>query len=454
MVFTLISLSILNIIGSGMLLRRRDHRIVVNLDNIIIFAFIFIFSFLLPFDYFYACTHNATGRYLIVLSDFQENEFLVYYILEYLFLFVLVNFFRKIYREHGENCCMTRNCSLPCYFIFTVYMLMIIGIISDFLYLKAYGGYFNYLKYAGLIRSGVFVVDNPYSFLIAFRGFVVLSSILFLVLVDKRNVFHKIFFLFSILYSLFILYSNKGRLSLILYVLVFPIYFIFKRKQWQTLNISTIIWSVVGLLVFLGFIQLCGQLLDRSTSANIFETIASESAFPFVNFKLLINNDIEYRFFSDIISYPIFILPSSIWSKIYPTVASDILTIYLNGSKKGSGGVFGEAPADILSLSYMQLNVLGVIVVAALSAIVIALVFKQLKKIKNDNLRIILKIYLIMYLVLQSIFYGDSYNIVQRMFPLFSFLLLYVFNRFIYCSLHRRKSVQFTKKGSYGFRDS
>jgi hypothetical protein len=231
----------------------------------------------------------------------------------------------------------------------------------------------------------------------------------------------------SFVYSLMILYANKGRLSLVVYILIIFSTHLIRKHNIEFLRIKhmfSILFLFVAGVVGIGWISI---ILNRSNDLAIDSLFVNEIAFVFANFKVLIDQIefVDMRFFIDIISYPLFLLPSSLWTKIIPNTASDIMTIIIFGNKKGHGEVYGEAPIDAISIGYLQCGIIGVCVFAIFFGIVSAKVYNRICNFQNLDVRRTLCVYIIIDIFVRSLFYADSYNIVQRSFSLVVFLLIY-----------------------------
>lgn len=416
--------ALLFFIISLLLLKRENHRICLCVDNVVIIAFVVIFSFLFPFDYLYSVNNDVSNNStLLVISSFIAEEIIGYYVVVLIFLIPFLIVFRLVLRNNDKKIPVFLHKSTSSNAILLVAIIMLlIGFITDRLYIKAYGSYSNYLLESNFIRSGASTFDNKWSFLIPFRGCVYLSCILlFSTLFSKgKYCFIKILlFLFSFVYSFLILYSNKGRLSIILFLFIFPTLFVILKFKPKHINIKIFILAPFVFIVFGFLVVLVGDLVSRSSNQNIFYTIAGESSFLFKNFKLLITktDSYEYRFFSDIVAFPLFLLPSSVWGKYYTYTASDICTILFSGSVKGTNGVYGESPCDLISLGFLQLNVIGVFGLGIVFGFLSGIIFSRVRRIEDNNFRNTILVYLTIYLMVHSIFYCDPYLIVKKMIP-------------------------------------
>lgn len=419
-----------------LLLRRTSRGVILSIDNIVILGISFLWGIIFPSVYFYSIS-NPNNEYLIIISTYDEFDLVIYYFCILIFLFTFIKTFRLLVNRHFRNFLFGEEkiSEVVNYKVDRIYvtsiLLLVVGIVSDFLYCRAYGGYLAYLEYSALIRSGITnIVNNRWSFLIVFRNCVKIASYLFFSQIKKNGKFQYKqfgFFLISFVYSLLILYSNKGRISFLIYITVFVITYLLNRKRIKFINIKMIFFVICIFLLFCMGIGKISDVVGRSSRFDGFELLYNEVAFVFSNFKLLLNElDISnIRLFADIIFYPLYLLPSSLWRKIMPNTASDVMTILALGNKKGQGGVFGEVPIDAISIGYLQFGIIGVFIFAIFFGIISAQMYILISKKLDNKSREILQVYVIIDLFLRSLIYADSYNIVQRSFPLIIFALLY-----------------------------
>lgn len=419
-----------------LLFERTEAGILLSVNNIIICGAALLWSVIFPIIYFYSLT-NKNNEYLAIISEYDAFDMFRYYICVVVFLFFFVKTFRLVSNkqhlytffmiEDGTKITDRKKDQL---FIATV-LLFAIGILSDFLYCRAYGGYFGYLEYSSYIRSGITnIINNRWSFLIVFRDCVIISSYLFYSQLRKKNSINRgrvILFVISFIYSLAILYANRGRLSFFIYIAVYGVTFLLEKKEIKFIKANSLLFMMMVFLIFIeGFSWISG-LVGRTSDFKPIDMLCNEIAFCFANFKLLLDemNIDDVRMFIDIVSYPLFLLPSSLWRKILPDTPSDFMTILVSGNKKGQGGVYGETPIDAISIGYLQFGVIGVCVFAIFFGIIAAKLYNQISKISITKTRKVLLVNVMIDIFLRSLFYADSYNIVQRCFSLVVFALLY-----------------------------
>ncbi len=435
-VFILLAFSLLLI--AFLLLERTTKGVLLSVDNVIIFGVALLWGVIFPIIYFYSLT-NQNNVYLIIISNYDAMDLFLYYICIDVFLFFFVKIFRLVSnKQHiyiyslfiADDSTKLVNKKSNQLYIATC-LLFLVGVISDFLYCRAYGGYFGYLEYSAFIRSGVTnLVNNQWSFLIVFRDCVLISSYLYFSQLKKNSrvqIGRVVLFVISFVHSLLILYANRGRLSFLIYISVFVVTFWLDKNKIKYIKLKSVLWVMIAFLIFVVGLSWISDFVSRTSDFNAWDTFCNEVSFCFANFKLLLSEmDIDdARMFLDIVSYPLFLLPSSLWRKIMPDTASDFMTILVSGNKKGQGGVFGETPIDAISIGYLQFGVIGVCIFAVFFGIVSAKLYNRISKIPGAKARGTLTVYVIIDIFLRSLYYSDSYNIVQRCFSLIVFALIY-----------------------------
>ena len=171
---------------SYLLLERTREGLLFSTSNIIIFSVDFLWGILFPIIYFYSLS-KPNNIYLKIISEYTALDIIIYYFCINLFLWLFIKVFRLISDKKyinissifmsEENSKFGDKKSDQLY-IATI-LLFVVGICSDFLYCRAYGGYLGYLEYSSFIRSGITdLVKNRWSFLIVFRDCVIISSYL------------------------------------------------------------------------------------------------------------------------------------------------------------------------------------------------------------------------------------------------------------------------------------
>lgn len=434
-------MSILSIIVFGgfymlsivVILQKREAKVYFNTHNIIALTFVAVYYFLFFLCYILTLYGYNSEKFTKFMQQYESFEIMLYFgavfLVTHVFLFILRKK-RRIVASDYELGRQIRNYSDD-KIVYIGICLFFVGLVSDFLYLRAYGGYANYLRYSSALRAGVSIVSNKFSFLIVFRECVNFSSYIFFSKIkenNKINIYTLFLFIISAFFSMRILFSNGGRLSFLLYFLVMIAYFLCGKKNIKFINLKTIFKGAIGSIVALFALMQIGNLLSRNISNNIVVQMTKELSFIFVNFiSLLKNLTIEnWRWFIDAVIFPIYLLPSSIWSSKWGIkTASTINTILISGAAKGTGQIYGEMPVDFISLSYMQLGFIGLIVFPIAFAFLFCKVLKYSQKIVDTNVRKIVKYYIVIIMGIETIFYADPQHIVNSIFALIVFFIMY-----------------------------
>ncbi len=415
------------------LARDRDG-ILMNVYNVILLAFVVIFCILFPIAYLFASFGYVGQVYAEAITSMDALKIAYYYLIaavvSHSFLVVLRNNKSMISNE-GICDIETENEYKEQHYFHLAILLFVIGLVCDVLYLRAYGSYANYLLYSGALRSGVITVNNPFSFLVTFRKCINISSYVFFSQLFNRSLNIKITFVLfcvSFFFAFRVMYADKGRLSMIIYVLVLLIFAVSHRTQKLThINGKIIRIGSIILIIFLVSCFVIGNLLNRNSSDNIILEIVEEFSFPFVNFAKVIESFSfdNARFFIDTLLFPVFLLPSRLWQVQWNIhTASEYTTVLLVGSAKGDNGIMGEMPIDLVSLSYIQFGILGIVIIPILFALLFCKAYEFIKKIKEPRCSDILSIYVVISFGIETIFYADPQHIIRRLFGLIVFVLL------------------------------
>lgn len=403
------------------------------IDRIVVLAFTMFFGMVFPLIYYaYACGY-VQGTYAETIANISGTTILEYYACATMALIGIVITFGAHHKSilHMWNSKKHSSYINENHVEWANWLFLFLGIGCSYLYYKAYGGYTGYLQYSGKIRSGVFLVHNPYSFLIVFRNFSVLSAFLSFARVFSGRpikIRDVVLLSVSLVYSIMTLYSNQGRVAFAFFFLVLMLYLMFRRQN-KYRNKGFLFPLMCISVIALGGIYVAGAIFGRNDAGSILEEIIGEVSFPFHNFSnaaLCVENG-NYRFFKDLIIWPVFVLPTSIWSsRLGIQTSSTLMTIMTFGASKGEKGVYGELPVDFLSQVYMQLGMLGVLVSAAGWCFWGCRMLGWIdKNIENEDTKIMLKCYVLVEYFLRSILYCDPYHIVQRMFPFIAFMLFF-----------------------------
>lgn len=308
------------------------------------------------------------------------------------------------------------------------WLLLFVAFASYVLYAKAYGGFGGLLTYSRVIRSSLVMVDNPFSFLQRFGGFAFFASyIFFALLIDKNLKGTKrkdctAGFLMSFCFSVFVLYSWDGRVAFMVYLLVFLLSLIlYRNKSVIRLVRKLALVLVFGLLLIVAFDRLLGRSPAGLSVTSLF---VRELSFPSAAFITWLGRD-SFRWFKDILIAPVYLLPSRIWRYMLGLdTASMLLTYDFWGANKGEAGVTGSVPVDLLTFSYMQAHIAGVIIIGMLAGAALYGLQQLQRRIPLESVKSVVGSDIILNLVILTVPYGEPYHILTRSFYLIVGMIL------------------------------
>lgn len=249
------------------------------------------------------------------------------------------------------------------------------------IYIVAFGGIGNLLKNAEYLRSfatsGTSLVSYYASIMVVPARLITVTPILSLTLCSKKEknwLVYRIMFVTSlIMMGLFVL-SNAGRTSIILMILMFLIPFMgkFVKHPWR---IAIILGSFA--LPFLGildalFLFFAGKGWNYNTVNAI--SYISQFSHPFSN--VLNAGEIVkisgLRWGQDFVTGFLNLVPGVNFSVSYePT------SFFYGGA---NWNITGGTPNDILTFSYLEFGIVGIILVAILTGIIVGKMDRLLKQ--------------------------------------------------------------------------
>lgn len=308
------------------------------------------------------------------------------------------------------------------------WFLLFTAVAAYILYSKAYGGFGGLLKYSKLIRSGILTVYNPFSFLQRFGAFSFFSSFLFFSMIMDKNSYRDkgkvgiTGFTLSFLFSLFVLYSWEGRIAFIVFLLSFVLAVVLYRYASiiRLMRIFLIIF-ILGLLLIIAV----DRLLKRSPGdLSVTSLFVKELSFPSAAFISQFKSN-SYRWFKDILIAPAYLLPSRIWRNMLGLdTASMQVTYEFWGAYKGEAGITGSIPVDLLTFSYMQAHIAGVVLTGLLTGAVLFGLQRLQDNIPVKGVRAVISSNIILNFIILLVPYGEPYHIISRCFYLIGGLVL------------------------------
>lgn len=308
------------------------------------------------------------------------------------------------------------------------WFMFLLAVISYGLYTRAYGGFLGLFQYSIAIRSGTMKINNPFSFLQKFGSLAYISSFIFYgILIDKsitRDLKkHSVLgFIVSFIFSIYVLISLAGRVSMLIYLATFILALILsKHKNILKLVINLILFVIVSIFMLFSI-----NILLKRTGVNIglIELFTRELSFPFATFIVQFSQP-KYRLFKDIVVAPLFLLPQRIWSELLNIeVASSYNTYMFYGARKGEAGVSGSVPVDLLTFSNMQASIFGVLIVGLLWGGLLYYLESLCKKFPTLGIRQTIYAYTTLNVAILTVLYGDPQHIIIRNFALIVSIIL------------------------------
>lgn len=393
------------------------------------FGLVFGFGLILSQVFF---EKNSSEGYLV--KEFSENYFfdaiiylpMTFFLLLFTFIgAVFFNIFSKkllfSLNEYifpywlSDSYNYRRICSIA-------YLMFFLSFFGYYLYVSPFGGFIEYLKFSAMVRSGFMdeLPPNPFSFLIAFGGFSLISSYLFFSLLrSKFSFFCLVGFFISFLFSIYVLTSWMGRVAFLFYFMVFLMAFVIKPGSYEP-RYRRLVYLSVFFLVFLFFIN---DILGRKASSSIFQLLSMELIFPFVSLKAAIGSVDSFRLGVDLLAFPIYLLPQRFWVD-YLISAEHANTINIFGSPKGVAGNTSSVPTDIITISYLNFGYLGIIFVGFYTGFLLGLADFFCRLFEQKNLREVIYCYFVLNLAVLLPLYADPSHIASRFFPIIAFFCL------------------------------
>jgi hypothetical protein len=307
------------------------------------------------------------------------------------------------------------------------WMLLILALVMQWLYTYAYGGYIGALDYSASIRSAIFTVNNPLSFLRPFGGLAFFSSFLFFGLwlggCNRRGI--KIGFVLAFVFSIYILFSWLGRIGFLVFLATFVLgVLLAKRVRPLSLLAGG---CLIMLLILIGAYQV-SVWFNFKEANNVFLFMARELSFPFASFFAQLDaGEHLFRAFKDLLVAPVYLLPSSLWSNWVENV-SQVNTALIMGAPKGEAGVTGGIPVDLITLGLMQASGAGIAVVGFLFGVGLRLIQFFVDSIRNPGVRAVFESYIALKISVLAIFYAQPSLVVSSNIALIAAIFIIVLN--------------------------
>ncbi|MCR3955123.1 MAG: oligosaccharide repeat unit polymerase [Gudongella sp.] len=393
-----------------------------------VFVFVFgLIPLILILNNFYI---GRTDSYLIQTIDYENESYLSasLYILVGYTCMLCGYFLSKPYNIRKYEYKLSQKTAN-----YYGYIILAISTVVTLLFMISLGGLLNSIQYIQLIRSNNLSISGPLFLLLP------LSIVTFVIFLSKQLMLKKMYSInllwlaLSLFNSLYYVIIFGGRLPLVLFVLIIPMYIIDKRQKISIKNISIIF--IVGLIV-LNY----GENLFDHLSGNIYQTRSilsniprnvTQFSFPYINtlkvHKFTYDTG-EFRYFIDFISWIINYIPASIsdaigLGQITPSYAVNTYNHHMfDPTNPTAGGV----PTDIITFGYYQFALPGVIIISLAFGKILAIFDKIFFHSKRDVLLSIIKIRVFQILSFYPM-YADIEAFMRRRIDVVVLLMLVIF---------------------------
>ena len=310
------------------------------------------------------------------------------------------------------------------------WFLLVLALFTQWLYTRAYGGFVELLIYSEMIRSAIFPIDNPLSFLRPFGGLAFIAAFGFfgVWLSERRNLGIALGLSLSMLFSLYLFYSFLGRIGFMVFIVTFPLGWLLSRRKFPLTALT--IMAAVFILILVGVYGV-SIWFDIKSADDLTSFLAHELSFPFGSFFAQWQaQEHLMRGFRDFLFAPLYLLPSSWWTNWVGDVGQ-VNTALIMGAPKGEAGVTGSIPVDLITLGLMQLKVYGIPLVGVLFGALLRVLQHWLDRIPLSGVRAMFEAYVALKIAVLGIFYAQPALFVSGNFELIAgAIVIVVFLRF------------------------
>lgn len=322
--------------------------------------------------------------------------------------------------ENAKVPTQQQNC-----WIGTFWTLLLLAISAQWLYSHAYGGYFGLLQYSGSIRSARLanVPHNSLSFLAPFGGLSIIACYGFwgLILSRHRTLVTLCGFVAALGFSLYILYSWLGRIDFAALPLTLLLGALLHRR---TAPAKVLLYGGLGFVLLLVLVYGVSLSLNLKPASSFMRFTARELSFPFASLFATMTSYLgPPRKFVDFLMVPLFLTPSSWWSTWF-TPVDVVNTTLLYGFPKGTHGVTGSVPVDLLTLGLYEARLIGIPLVGLLHGALLRFADRLLGQVRPSGVRSALEANVAVSFSVLAVFYAQPNLLVVRNFGLIACALL------------------------------
>lgn len=362
-------------------------------------SFISLKSF---FELYFFLVYGLTPIISLVSFQNPDNVHEFYFTMEpkyYYFLFAITVLFYAVYKfsafffEHRKSTNRLTTDKKTKWidvssnrFFFVTLILSLIGLISLFLWSKAFGFPWDVIKYANAIRSGRSPIQNNLTFFKPFCSFMIIAFYNNVIMLKKTKfkIMNIMLLVINLTFSIIFLLGNDSRMFILVFFLCLILYF--KNKNVRlSLKTFFVYLSIAGLAIFVlgeldNFTYYLRNNSVRETDNNAIESGLSEFAFTYrngVNVLYFYDNDMlpEMHEAKDLKNIVTAWLPERF--KLGREYLGDLNTSYYYNA---TGGI----PTDIITASIYKFHLLGLVLMPVFVAGVLDAIERFLTKRKSE----------------------------------------------------------------------
>lgn len=371
----------------------------------------------------------STIYYLYDYSDDGLSQTFVWQTLGILAYIIIRYSTRKVNRVTSQNVARY-DCSILQ--IATCFSL-VIGVISIYLWSKAFGGILDLIKVASVVRSGLSHVDNRLAFFKHSARLVIITSFSSLLLVKKRHktVFNMIMFLISFVFSILFLLANDGRMSFAMFfiIVIFISLDIFSEKEFTRKKLVLLCVMACMAMIFMLKLDSLTYYIKHGTfepsSKNSFlESTVNEFAYIMISGQKAVNHasTLQLLIIDDILNGIQAWLPTSL--KIF-----DVRNVWDYNTELTTKNFFGQFPCDFISTSLYDLSYAGPVAFGFAWGFII----KKIEKLKTKSTMCsVVSYYALSTSLFRLVDYCLLYDFVLGIFSIAVFAFIYLTTKSIF----------------------
>lgn len=424
-VLLIIISALFSLIASCWELRRIIVNRTVGISSVVGFMLIFTYG-IVPLvtvlSYFLAGVAASTDYYQY---DYTSNGLLKTILWQVfgIFSYIVIRFITK-QKHFYKKSYQLNDCAV---LEATTLVSLLIGIISLYLWSKAYGGIFNLIEVASIVRSSMSTVHNSLAFFKHLARIVLIASYSSLMLLKQgyKRILNSVVFSLSFVYSLLFLFANDGRLSLALYfvVLIFIWFDIMAERNFSRKTMCRLcIIALVGFIFLINADNITyyvahGQLRPSATTSAL-DFFVNECAYILISGQKAVEHMTTFNLLiiDDILCGLQAWLPTSL--KLFPAV-----NIWDYNTTLTTNGFNGQFPCDFISTSLYDLSFIGPLVFSVFWGGVL----KKAEKLRQSkSLFSTLCYYSLFSCFFRLVSYCQLYDMVLGIFSIAIFAIVYL----------------------------